>query len=58
MEKFVLNETQNVLNRMKKAYEKGYGIRISAEELKELSLTFIGEIWNEPDPRKKVKRRE
>ena len=46
-----MEKTQNVLNRMKKAFKEGRGIRISCDELKEMSLTFFGELWSQPDPR-------
>lgn len=45
------NKVQDLLNRMKQAHHKGRGIRISAEELAELSATFLGELWDQPDPR-------
>jgi hypothetical protein len=41
----------DALNRMKAACDKGTGVRLSALELKCLSLTLIGELWNQPDPR-------
>lgn len=46
-----LDGAQNVLNRMKRNYDKGIGIRISADELASLALTSIGEMWEEDDPR-------
>ena len=46
-----LNLSQDVFTRMRLAYENGRGIRISAAELQNLSLTILGEIWCQPDPR-------
>lgn len=43
--------THNVLNRMREAFASGHGVRISADELRALSVTFIGQIWEESDPR-------
>lgn len=47
-----LGRAHDVLNRMKKAHDKGRGIRISAEELHWLSVTSIGSMWEDEDPRK------
>jgi len=37
---------------MKKAHEKGRGVRISAKELESFFYSFIGQMWHEDDPRK------
>lgn len=42
--------TQNVLNRMRAAFDAGSGMRISADELRSLSVTIIGQMWEEEDP--------
>jgi len=42
---------QNVINRMKKAYDSKKGICISAAELAEMKLTVFGEIWEQDEPR-------
>lgn len=46
-----LDGAQDVLNRMKRNYDKGIGIHISADELASLAITIIGQMWNEEDPR-------
>lgn len=44
---------QDVLNRMRKAHEKGRGVRLSFDDLEALSIgTSLGELWDQPDPRK------
>jgi len=47
-----LDIVQDILNRMKRNHDKGIGIHISAEELDALSVTLIGSMWEEEDPRK------
>lgn len=42
-------DCQNVLNRMKKSYDAGRGVRISADELQSLSVTMIGQMWEDPE---------
>lgn len=49
-------KSDQALKRMKKAYDKGKGVLIKADELQELGLTLLGEWWdkinlthNEPD---------
>ena len=42
---------QNVLNMMRAAFEDGRGIRVSAYELQCLSVTLLGQMWDEDDPR-------
>lgn len=41
----------DVLNRMRLAHTAGRGIHISADELRSLSVTLIGQMWEEDDPR-------
>jgi hypothetical protein len=40
-----------ILERMRKAFENGTGVEISAEELQILAITDIVGVWEEPDPR-------
>lgn len=42
---------QDALNRIRQAMLKGRGVRLSAEEVRALSLTAIGEIVAGEDPR-------
>lgn len=46
------DSAQDALNRLRKAEQAGKGCRLSADEVFALSLTAIGEIWAQPDPRK------
>lgn len=41
---------QDVLNRMKAAHQNERGMRITADELHALSVTIIGQMWDEDDP--------
>lgn len=42
---------QNALNKMARAEKRGTGCHLTAEEIRSLAITFIGEVWMEPDPR-------
>jgi hypothetical protein len=42
----------DALNRIQRAHERGTGCYLTAEMVEALSLTYLGEIWSEPDPRK------
>jgi hypothetical protein len=44
---------QDALNRMRKAAEKGTGVRLSADDIQAFRVTIIGEMWNAPDPRQR-----
>ena len=49
--KSTFGETHDALNRMKRAHERGTGCHLTAEMIESLSLTIVGSMWNEPDPR-------
>ena len=42
---------QDALNRMRRAYERGTGCYLTVEMIRELGVTFLGQIWGESDPR-------
>lgn len=42
---------QDALNRMKRAHDRRTGCHLSADMIEALSVTFLGQIWSEPDPR-------
>lgn len=42
----------DALNRMKRASDRGTGCYLTAEMIERLSVTFMGELWSSPDPRK------
>ena len=46
-----LGDAQDALNRMRRAFHRGTGCRLDAAMIRCLSLTSIGEMWEEPDPR-------
>lgn len=41
----------DALNKMRRACNRGTGCKLTADEVFELSLTAIGELWNQDDPR-------
>lgn len=43
--------THDALNRMRRAYERGTGCHLTAEMIQNLSVSIVGQIWNETDPR-------
>ena len=47
--KHPLTKTQNVLNRMRKAFEKGKGIVIRPDELQEMNLAIFRTLWEQQD---------
>jgi hypothetical protein len=47
----VLDGAQNAVNKMRRAHKRGTGCHLTAEEIFSLSLTHIGEAWEEDDPR-------
>jgi hypothetical protein len=42
----------DAFNRMKRAHERGTGCHLTAEMIAALSVTFMGEVWSDDDPRK------
>lgn len=50
-----LHAAQNALNRLRRAYERGTGCRLTAEMVAELYLTRFGETWEQSDPRSQPK---
>lgn len=42
---------QDALNRMRRAHNRGTGCHLTAEMIANLSITVIGEIWSQEDPR-------
>lgn len=47
----IIPRAHDALNKMRRARERGAGCRLTADEIFELSLTAIGELWNQDDPR-------
>jgi hypothetical protein len=47
----VFDGAQNALNKMRRARKRGTGCRLTAEEIFSLSLTHIGQMWEQEDPR-------
>jgi hypothetical protein len=45
------NGFHDALNRMKRAYARGTGCRLTAEMLDGLGISIIGQMWEEEDPR-------
>ena len=45
-----LNGAQQALNKMRRAHSRGTGTRLTQEEVRSLSLTLIGEMWEQDDP--------
>jgi hypothetical protein len=48
----VMDGAQNALNKMARAQRRGTGCHINADEIRSLSLTRIGEMWSQDDPRR------
>ena len=46
-----LGDAHDALNRMRRAAERGTGCHLTAEMVQALSVTVIGSMWVEPDPR-------
>ncbi len=43
---------QDALNRLCRAEKRGTGCHLTAEMVAALGITHIGQIWQQPDPRK------
>lgn len=43
---------QDALNKMARAHRRGTGCHLTADEIHSLSVTLIGQWWEQPDPRK------
>lgn len=48
---------QNALNRMRASFNAGRGVRLSYTELEAMSLSFLGELWDQEDPRAKEEKK-
>lgn len=46
---------QDALNRMRRAHERGTGCRLTADMIRSLYLSFIGQMWEQDDPREDSK---
>lgn len=53
-----LNDAQQALNKLRRAHSRGTGTRLTREEVRSLSLTLIGEMWEQDDPRINGERNE
>lgn len=49
-----LDDAQDALNRMARAYQRGTGCHLTADMIQALSLTVVGEMWSGVDPRKEA----
>ena len=47
----VFSQAHDALNRMKRAHQRGTGCHLTAEMIHSLSVTVIGSMWAEDDPR-------
>lgn len=47
----VMDEIQDVLNKLYRAHKRGTGCRLTAREMDVLAVTQIGAWWGQPDPR-------
>jgi hypothetical protein len=47
-----LDGAQDAISKLCRAEKRGTGCRLTAQEVQSLALTSIGQMWNEPDPRK------
>lgn len=45
------DEAHDALERMRRAFERGTGCHLTASMINCLSVTVIGSMWNEDDPR-------
>ncbi len=48
-----LDAAHDAFNRMRQASESGTGCRLTAEMIQALSVSIIGQMWSEDDPRSK-----
>ena len=46
-----LPRAHDALNKLHRAHQRGTGVRLTAGDIAALSVTSIGELWAEPDPR-------
>lgn len=44
----------DALNRMRRAFERSTGCHLTADMIESLSVTVIGQMWNEDDPRREA----
>lgn len=51
MDDAVFDEANDALSRMKRAYQRGTGCRLTPEMIQSLGVSLIGQIWNDDDPR-------
>lgn len=52
----IFDTMQDVLNKMKRAHDRGTGCRLTAEDIHALSVTMIGQWWSQDDPRKEAEK--
>lgn len=50
---YCLDGAHDALNKMRRASARGTGCHLTADEIASLSLTFIGQAWEDDDPRDK-----
>lgn len=46
-----MDGAQDALNKMRRAHQRGTGCRLTAAEIESLSLSIIGQMWDDIDPR-------
>lgn len=51
MDDSVFDEANDALGRMKRAYERGTGCRLTPEMIQSLGVSLVGQIWSDDDPR-------
>ncbi|UTC28111.1 hypothetical protein GURKE_00800 [Brevundimonas phage vB_BpoS-Gurke] len=44
----------DALNRMRRAHERGTGCHLTADMIRSLSVTLIGQMWSDDDPRQET----
>jgi len=45
-----LDEAQDALDRMKRAYQRGTGCHLTAEMIAALNCSIVGQMWDEERP--------
>lgn len=45
------NGAHDALNRMRRAHDRGTGCHLTADMIRSLGVTLIGQMWGEEDPR-------
>jgi len=45
-----LQAAQRALSKLARADKRGTGTRLTAEEVRQLGITGMGELWDQPDP--------